>query len=623
MTERYTAFISYSHADARAARWLHHSLETFRLPRALVGSATAFGPVPRRLPPCFRDRDELPASGDLGAELRAALAASRFQLVLCSPHAARSKWVNEEILSFKRLHGEHRTLALILSGEPYASDERECFPSALRFRLGSDGGLSDVPAEPIAADIRPGKDGRRLALLKIIAGVAGVPLDALVRRDAARRQRRLMWITAASLAVASVTVGLAIYAEGQRRVAVRQQKLADKSLAFLIGTFEIANPATENPRTITALTILDRASRKAARELADEPAVSARLLRATGEIYTNLGVAAEAERDLKLALARLPARGEERARTLLMLARVAQQRSDPAAGERAIAAAMSSYGGRTPDAATLDAEVAERRGRMAILEGRYARSAALLGDAASRYAALAGDHRSETGRAWLSQAQSLLRIGRPAEAQRIYAAATAAYLGRYGRDHKLTGDAIRNQALADLETGHLASARTHIDEVLTIYGRVLQPLHPSVGMALILQGRILTKAHEAAAALLSLDRARALFEQVYGADDVNVADVEFYAAEAELAARRPIAALVRADHVKAIYDHKYGPDDPDQAELLELRARILAAAGRTAEASQVCRSALALRTRLDAKDPAIAATRRQCLGLMQRVGTTT
>jgi hypothetical protein len=64
MAERFAAFISYSHADAAAARWLHHRLETFRMPRALVGTETPFGPVARRLPPSFRDRDELPASGD-------------------------------------------------------------------------------------------------------------------------------------------------------------------------------------------------------------------------------------------------------------------------------------------------------------------------------------------------------------------------------------------------------------------------------------------------------------------------------------------------------------------------------------------------------------------------------
>ena len=155
--KHYKAFISYSHTDQKCATWLHRKLENYRLPRLLVGTETQFGQVPRRLLPVFRDRDELPASSDLGGELRTALARSRFQIVVCSPSSAKSHWVNEEILSFKRMHGESRTLALIIEGEPYSGDARECFPAALRFRLAADGSLSDVPAEPIAADIRTSK----------------------------------------------------------------------------------------------------------------------------------------------------------------------------------------------------------------------------------------------------------------------------------------------------------------------------------------------------------------------------------------------------------------------------------------------------------------------------------
>src|SRR6478735_1146061 len=124
----YAAFISYSHADTAIVRWLHHALETYRLPKVLVGTDSPFGEVPRRLPPVFRDRDELPASGDLGTELRNALTNSRFQIVVCSPRSAKSFWVNEEIKHFKRTHGEYRTLALIVGGEPYAGGDTECFP---------------------------------------------------------------------------------------------------------------------------------------------------------------------------------------------------------------------------------------------------------------------------------------------------------------------------------------------------------------------------------------------------------------------------------------------------------------------------------------------------------------
>ena len=101
---RYRAFLSYSHKDSETAAWLHGALEKYRVPRALVGRETAAGTIPAHLNPIFRDRHELAASGDLGHTIREALAASRCLIVLCSPDAAQSRWANEEILAFKKLH---------------------------------------------------------------------------------------------------------------------------------------------------------------------------------------------------------------------------------------------------------------------------------------------------------------------------------------------------------------------------------------------------------------------------------------------------------------------------------------------------------------------------------------
>ena len=70
---RYKAFISYSHRDELWATWLHKSLESYRPPKQLVGTQTARGPVPRRLNPVFRDREELASATDLGEHLNAAL----------------------------------------------------------------------------------------------------------------------------------------------------------------------------------------------------------------------------------------------------------------------------------------------------------------------------------------------------------------------------------------------------------------------------------------------------------------------------------------------------------------------------------------------------------------------
>ena len=49
--------------------------------------------------------------------------------------------------------------------------------------------MFDVPAEPIAADYRREGDGRRLAQLKLVAGLTGLKLNDLVRGENRRRMQ--------------------------------------------------------------------------------------------------------------------------------------------------------------------------------------------------------------------------------------------------------------------------------------------------------------------------------------------------------------------------------------------------------------------------------------------------
>jgi hypothetical protein len=99
---KYWAFLSYSHRDAKWGGRLHKALESYRPPKQLIGKRTARGLIPPRLSPIFRDREELASATDLGASINDALSRSLCQIVICSPSAARSHWVNEEILAFKR-----------------------------------------------------------------------------------------------------------------------------------------------------------------------------------------------------------------------------------------------------------------------------------------------------------------------------------------------------------------------------------------------------------------------------------------------------------------------------------------------------------------------------------------
>lgn len=201
---KYWAFISYSHADEEWAKWLHKSIETYQVPRKLVGRDTANGPLPKRLFPVFRDRDELPGASDLGGKIQEALKTSRSLVVICSPKSAVSKWVNEEVKAYKMLGRADHVLCLMIDGEPNVAPDSgllECFPRAVRFQVGAAGEIIEEPAEPIAADARPGKDGKANALFKLLSGVMGVGYDELRQREKQRQRRRRLRLSAAVVAV--------------------------------------------------------------------------------------------------------------------------------------------------------------------------------------------------------------------------------------------------------------------------------------------------------------------------------------------------------------------------------------------------------------------------------------
>jgi MTH538 TIR-like domain (DUF1863) len=215
----YRGFISYSHRDERAGAKLHRRLETYTLPKQLIGTKTGRGIVPERLTPMFRDREELSAGISLSSQVQEALAASDALIILCSPNAKASVWVGKEIETFCALHPDRPILAAILEGEP-----DDAFPNAL-----TRGG-----AEPIAADLRKGKDGWRLGELKLIAGLTGVPLDALVQRDAQRQLRRVMAITVGAIIAMLVMALLLAVALRARSEAYRQRAEAEGLVEYML-----------------------------------------------------------------------------------------------------------------------------------------------------------------------------------------------------------------------------------------------------------------------------------------------------------------------------------------------------------------------------------------------------
>ena len=233
--QRYRAFFSYCRDDERVSGWLHGALDRYRTPRSLVNEPGRLGPVPDRLHKIFRDRSDLASGGHIDAELQDALENSERLIILCTPSAAKSFWVNHEVETFLRLGRADRIFPVIAAGEPDSGDaETECFPPALRGK------------SLLAADLREIKlpngrilgDGREGGRLKLIAGLLGVPLDALVQRER-RRQSMLLTLALAGAAAFAVLAVVAVLqsiaatasqAEAQRQ-AVEAERQAASSLA--------------------------------------------------------------------------------------------------------------------------------------------------------------------------------------------------------------------------------------------------------------------------------------------------------------------------------------------------------------------------------------------------------
>lgn len=216
----FRAFVSYCHADRDFAARLQRRLEAYRLPRRLAGRVVPLpGQGTGRIGPIFRDRNDLSAAADLSLAVRDAIAASSALLVVVSPDAMHSKWVLREIELFRELQPDAPILVAHARGEPETT-----LPAALR-----DGGI-----EPLAADFRREGDGARLAFLKIVAGLVGLPLDALVQRDAQRRLRRVTAITVGALVITLLMATTTVFALTSRAQAVHERRQAEGLIDFML-----------------------------------------------------------------------------------------------------------------------------------------------------------------------------------------------------------------------------------------------------------------------------------------------------------------------------------------------------------------------------------------------------
>jgi WD40 repeat protein len=215
---RHDAFISYSRRDKAFATALEKALRRYKPPAGLA--------VEQRYLEVFRDESDFTA-GDYGEVLERALDCASCLVVVCSPNARRSDFVDDEIRRFAATHGSSRRIVpVLIDGIPdnealEGQEERLAFPKALRELMEMPLAVSYLGCRPGIDDLRGGAfEGSWYALLASILDVSRAQIE---ERDKARRARVRNVRIAASAAIAASFTALGLWTFSFRNKAVTQQ----------------------------------------------------------------------------------------------------------------------------------------------------------------------------------------------------------------------------------------------------------------------------------------------------------------------------------------------------------------------------------------------------------------
>jgi tetratricopeptide (TPR) repeat protein len=583
----------------------------------LVGEVTDRGTVPRRLTPIFKDRDELPSATDLGGLINAALADSAAQIIICSPRAAKSKYVNEEILAFKRLGREDRILCIIVDGEPNASDipgreEEECFPPALRFRLGADGNLSASRTEPIAADARTGKDGKSNAKLKLISGLLGVGYDALRRREQQRRNARLFAFSCAAAAGMVLTSGLAAYALLQRAAAQRETLRAEaeartskEATRFLVDLFKIFDPSEARGNTVTAREMMDKGAVRIETELAGQPAIQATLMDTVGTVYMGLGLYTQARPLIDGAVSkRRRLQGIDPldlSDSLSHQGELMALQADYDTGEGAYREAI-----RIESALPKDRQSQEKLanslyglGTLLAKQGRSADAEQSLREALERQKALYGETHPAVARTLKDLANAVADRGDLNSAIPLMERAVAMQRALRGSEpHPDLAEVLNDMGALLWRQGDVAACEKFFRESLAMNRRLLGDKHPEIANGLENVAMSIQDKGDLAGAEKLYRQSLEMRRELLGAEHPEVGRTLANLASLQYDRGETHEALANMREVLTIYRKVYPKDHPETARILNTMGSWLTMEGEHGEAETYLGEGLAMRRRL-------------------------
>lgn len=318
--------------------------------------------------------------------------------------------------------------------------------------------------------------------------VAARPDSAAYRAGKFVRRHRI-GVSAAAIALLALAGFSSAMTASQRATAVAltraedERDTAEQTAALLEGLFAAGDPTAPRPErldTFRVAALLDRGAVRVRADLADRPAVQARLLRAIGDAYRGLGLIEPADTMLREAVTAQRATDDplNLAQALTSLGRLELIRGRPADAEPLFREAMQLRDGRL-EASHPDAIYARTNLAASLQDqGNFTDAAALYDEALAELdAAAAPDTASLTivlnGRATVAN-----RTGDNETALRLAERILDMDRARFGAVHTRVAVDLNNVALIRMRLGQLQEADVMYAEAVDVLRATVGNRHP-------------------------------------------------------------------------------------------------------------------------------------------------
>ena len=204
-------FISFANEDEFYAKWLHKYLKVVKFPKNISENGRDLSSREKRK--VFLANLDLHKDGtDVSEKLYEAIENSENFLLLCSPNAVRSMYVNKEIDHFLKCSSINNLFPVIVGGEPNSREKeleleslQECYPSQITYIYDESGTITPKRTDPLAPDLRGLKkksysdESTKRELANLIASIIGVDRSVFYDLEKRREKRKYINIVISSL----------------------------------------------------------------------------------------------------------------------------------------------------------------------------------------------------------------------------------------------------------------------------------------------------------------------------------------------------------------------------------------------------------------------------------------